>query len=79
MPTNGRYPKLKAVVFAGVVLISISLISGCLTTLMQIRYGIHSPGVGVDGRKEGRAFLASTTLFLASLLIDKKCLLNQKS
>lgn len=36
LPTTGRYPKLKAVMFAGVVLISISLITGCLSTLMQM-------------------------------------------
>lgn len=38
LPTSGRLPKLKAALFSSVVLISISLISGCLSTLMQMRY-----------------------------------------
>lgn len=38
LPTAGRFPKMKAASFSSVVLISLSLISGCLSTLMQIRY-----------------------------------------
>ncbi|CRL01568.1 CLUMA_CG014212, isoform A [Clunio marinus] len=36
LPTVGRYPKIKAAFFSSVVLISISLISGCLSTLTQM-------------------------------------------
>lgn len=37
LPTGERYPRAKSWLFAGVVWASISLIAGCLTTLMQIR------------------------------------------
>lgn len=38
LPTGGRYPKMKSAIFAGVVFVSISLIAGCLSTLIQMRY-----------------------------------------
>jgi hypothetical protein len=47
--TGGRHPKMKAFAFSSVVLISIGLISACLSTLMPVRL--------VDGGSETEGFM----------------------